>query len=131
MRFYLCDRFHSCCRVFAPVANAPPRNCDVERVKGDDAASSVVVAPAVDAQAVASQAGKAGRQGLGSPQLARQPHADVAVARRLGALGAEKPASLERVRRAQPPAAVLEEALEILRDCAGSELFFQEALRSL
>jgi hypothetical protein len=89
------------------VANAPPRKCDVERVKG------VVVTPAVDAHAVASQAGNAVRQSPSSPPPVRHPHGDVAVAQRLGALGAEKPASLGRVHRAQPQAAVLEEALEI------------------
>jgi len=67
----------------------------------------VVVAPAVDARAIAGQAGRAGRQGLGSPPLVRQSHADVAVVRRLGALKAKQPANLECVHRAQPPVVVL------------------------
>jgi hypothetical protein len=66
------------------------------RVKGDDAAAGVVATPAVNAHAIANQAGRAGRQGLDSPPLVRQPHADVAVVRRLGALEAEKPANLGR-----------------------------------
>jgi len=94
LRCCLCDRLNSCCRVFAPVAKVPPRNGEVVRVKGDDAAAGVVATPAVDAHAFASQAGRAGRQGLGSPPLARQPHADVAVVRRLGSLEAEQPAHL-------------------------------------